>query len=51
MKTCVYVENLTEENVSSVADVTQIALVGLANGRVGARSMNAESPRSLVYVV
>ncbi|XP_057827459.2 kinesin-like protein KIN-12B isoform X1 [Cryptomeria japonica] len=46
VKTGVYVENLTEEYVSSVSDVTQIALRGLANRRVGSTSMNAESSRS-----
>lgn len=45
-KTGVYVENLTEEYVSSVADVKQLALRGLSNRRVGATSMNAESSRS-----
>eukprot|EP01018_Ginkgo_biloba_P021270 Gb_41072 [translate_table: standard] len=45
-KTGVYVENLTEEYVSSVDDVTRLALRGLANRRVGATSMNAESSRS-----
>lgn len=45
-KTGVYVENLTEEYVSSVADVKQLALRGLANRRVGSTSMNAESSRS-----
>lgn len=45
-KTGVYVENLTEEYVSSVADVKQLALRGLANRRVGTTSMNAESSRS-----
>ncbi|KAH9327601.1 hypothetical protein KI387_007779, partial [Taxus chinensis] len=46
VKTGVYVENLTEEYISSVADVTRLALRGLANRRVGATSMNAESSRS-----
>lgn len=45
-KSGVYVENITEEYVASMDDVTQLFLRGLANRRVGATSINAESSRS-----
>ncbi|XVE84631.1 hypothetical protein DITRI_Ditri17bG0028200 [Diplodiscus trichospermus] len=46
VKSGVYVENLTEEYVSSMKDVTQLLLKGLSNRRTGATSINAESSRS-----
>ncbi|KAI4345032.1 hypothetical protein L6164_012200 [Bauhinia variegata] len=42
----VYVENLTEEYVSSVRDVTRLLIKGLSNRRIGATSINSESSRS-----
>ncbi|XP_024385375.1 kinesin-like protein KIN-12A isoform X2 [Physcomitrium patens] len=45
-KTGVYVENLSEEFVSSVQEVTRVLVKGLANRRVSATSMNSESSRS-----
>ncbi|CAK9189601.1 unnamed protein product [Sphagnum troendelagicum] len=45
-KTGVYVESLTEEYVSTMADVTHLIMRGLANRRVGSTSMNNESSRS-----
>ncbi|XP_072969272.1 kinesin-like protein KIN-12B isoform X1 [Typha angustifolia] len=42
----IYVDNLTEENVCSIKDVTQLLIKGLANRRTGATSVNAESSRS-----
>ncbi|CAL5413959.1 unnamed protein product [Camellia sinensis] len=42
----VYVENLTEECVSTMKDVTQLLMKGLSNRRTGATSINAESSRS-----
>jgi kinesin family protein 15 len=42
----VYVENITEEYVASMDDVTHLFLRGLANRRVGATSINAESSHS-----
>lgn len=45
-KNGVYVENITEEYVASMDDVTQLFLRGLANRRVGATSINVESSRS-----
>uniref|UniRef100_A0A7I4BD30 Kinesin motor domain-containing protein n=1 Tax=Physcomitrium patens TaxID=3218 RepID=A0A7I4BD30_PHYPA len=45
-KSGVYVDNLSEEFVSSVQDVTRILIKGLANRRVGATTMNSESSRS-----
>lgn len=45
-KTGVYVDNLSEEFVSSVQDVTRLLIKGLANRRVGATTMNSESSRS-----
>ncbi|KAF3787603.1 Kinesin-like protein [Nymphaea thermarum] len=46
VKSGVYVENLTEEYVNSMEDLTQLLIKGLANRRVGATSINAESSRS-----
>ncbi|XWS35217.1 hypothetical protein CRYUN_Cryun21dG0107100 [Craigia yunnanensis] len=46
VKSGIYVENLTEEYVSSMKDVTQLLLKGLSNRRTGATSINAESSRS-----
>ncbi|XVF84523.1 hypothetical protein PTKIN_Ptkin17bG0043800 [Pterospermum kingtungense] len=46
VKSGVYVENLTEEYVSSMKDITQLLLKGLSNRRTGATSINAESSRS-----
>ncbi|XAR58182.1 Plus-end-directed kinesin ATPase [Bertholletia excelsa] len=46
VKSGVYVENLTEECVSTMKDVTQLLIKGLSNRRTGATSINAESSRS-----
>ncbi|VFQ92301.1 unnamed protein product [Cuscuta campestris] len=46
VKTGVYVENLTEECVSTTKDVKHLLLKGLSNRRTGATSINAESSRS-----
>ncbi|KAI3858881.1 hypothetical protein MKX03_006950 [Papaver bracteatum] len=43
-----YVENLTEESVTSYDDVTQILIKGLSNRKVGATSINSKSSRSHV---
>ncbi|KAA8523588.1 hypothetical protein F0562_010011 [Nyssa sinensis] len=41
-----YVENLTEEYVTSYEDVTQILIKGLSSRKVGATSINSKSSRS-----
>ncbi|TYK23655.1 kinesin-like protein KIN12B [Cucumis melo var. makuwa] len=46
VKSGVYVENLTEECVSTMADVTRLLMKGLSNRRTGATSVNSESSRS-----
>ncbi|KAG8369560.1 hypothetical protein BUALT_Bualt14G0026100 [Buddleja alternifolia] len=46
IKTGVYVENLREECVSSMRDVSQLLIKGLANRRTSATRVNAESSRS-----
>ncbi|CAI9777016.1 unnamed protein product [Fraxinus pennsylvanica] len=46
VKSGVYVENLTEECVSSMEDVSQLLIKGLSNRRTGSTSVNAESSRS-----
>eukprot|EP00250_Pteridium_aquilinum_P021326 c25089_g1_i1 orf=2-2848(-) len=46
IKTGVYVENLTEEFVSSVSDVFRLMLKGLGNRKIASTSMNLESSRS-----
>ncbi|KAK1319576.1 Kinesin-like protein KIN12B [Acorus calamus] len=46
VKSGVYVDNLTEEYVCTIKDVTELLLKGLANRRTGATSINAESSRS-----
>ncbi|KAI3716452.1 hypothetical protein L1987_67345 [Smallanthus sonchifolius] len=46
IKTGVYVENLTEEAVCNIKDVTQLLKKGLSNRRIGATSINMESSRS-----
>ncbi|KAJ8774343.1 hypothetical protein K2173_011592 [Erythroxylum novogranatense] len=46
VKSGVYVENLREEYVFTMKDVTQLLLKGLSNRRIGATSINAESSRS-----
>ncbi|CAH2079246.1 unnamed protein product [Thlaspi arvense] len=46
VKTGVYVENLTEEYVNNLTDVSQLLIKGLGNRRTGATSVNAESSRS-----
>ncbi|KAG6785287.1 hypothetical protein POTOM_011017 [Populus tomentosa] len=46
MQTGVYVENLREEYVFTMKDVTQLLIKGLSNRRTGATSINAESSRS-----
>ncbi|MCD7464902.1 Kinesin motor domain containing protein, expressed [Datura stramonium] len=46
VKTGVYVENLTEECVSTMKDVIKLLMKGLSNRRTGATSINAESSRS-----
>ncbi|KAM0052899.1 putative plus-end-directed kinesin ATPase [Helianthus debilis subsp. tardiflorus] len=45
-KTGVYVENLTEETICSMKDVTQLLKKGLSNRRTGSTSLNSESSRS-----
>ncbi|GMH14436.1 hypothetical protein Nepgr_016277 [Nepenthes gracilis] len=45
-KTGFYIENLTEEYVTSYDDVTQILIKGLSSRKVGATSMNSKSSRS-----
>ncbi|KAJ8754825.1 hypothetical protein K2173_015337 [Erythroxylum novogranatense] len=47
-KNGMYVENLSEEYVSSCEDVTQILIKGLSNRKVGATSINSKSSRSHV---
>nr|DAD24097.1 TPA_asm: hypothetical protein HUJ06_025560 [Nelumbo nucifera] len=46
VKSGVYVENLTEEYVSTMKDVSQLLIKGISNRRTGATSINAESSRS-----
>ncbi|KAH7521529.1 hypothetical protein FEM48_Zijuj07G0043200 [Ziziphus jujuba var. spinosa] len=46
VKSGVYVENLTEECVKSMTDVSKLLIKGLSNRRTGATSINAESSRS-----
>ncbi|KAE8022910.1 hypothetical protein FH972_008671 [Carpinus fangiana] len=46
VKSGVYVENLTEESVCTIKDVTQLLSKGLSHRRIGATSINAESSRS-----
>ncbi|KAK7319015.1 hypothetical protein RJT34_03724 [Clitoria ternatea] len=46
VKTGVYVENLTEEQVFTIKDVTQLLIRGLLNRRVGTTSANSDSSRS-----
>ncbi|KAI9195111.1 hypothetical protein LWI28_011816 [Acer negundo] len=46
VKSGVYVENLREEYVCTMKDVTQLLIKGLSNRRTGATSINAESSRS-----
>ncbi|TKY59924.1 Kinesin protein KIN12A [Spatholobus suberectus] len=46
VKSGVYVENLTEEQVCTKKDVTQLLIKGLLNRRIGATSVNSESSRS-----
>ncbi|KDO62189.1 hypothetical protein CISIN_1g001229mg [Citrus sinensis] len=41
-----YVENLTEEYVTSYEDITQILIKGLSSRKVGATSVNSKSSRS-----
>ncbi|WOL02560.1 hypothetical protein Cni_G11279 [Canna indica] len=43
-----HVENLTDEYFTTVDDVTQLLVKGLANRKVGATSMNCKSSRSHV---
>ncbi|KMT12895.1 hypothetical protein BVRB_4g089840 [Beta vulgaris subsp. vulgaris] len=43
-----YIENLTEEYVTSYDDVTQILIKGLSSRKVGATSINSKSSRSHV---
>ncbi|KAI9186654.1 hypothetical protein LWI28_019602 [Acer negundo] len=45
-KNGLYVENLTEEYVTSYEDVTQILIKGLSSRKVGATSINSKSSRS-----
>ncbi|CAA2996922.1 kinesin KIN12B [Olea europaea subsp. europaea] len=54
VKSGVYVENLTEECVSSMEDVSQLLIKGLSNRRTSSTTVNAESSRShsvFTYVV
>ncbi|CAI0397671.1 unnamed protein product [Linum tenue] len=46
VKSGLYVENLTEEHVFTLRDVTRLLIKGLSNRRTGATSVNAESSRS-----
>ncbi|KAL1219322.1 Kinesin-like protein KIN-12B [Cardamine amara subsp. amara] len=46
VKSGVYVENLTEEYVKNLKDLSKLLIKGLANRRTGATSVNAESSRS-----
>ncbi|CAN4090790.1 unnamed protein product [Withania somnifera] len=46
VRTGVYVENLTEECVSTMKDVIKLLMKGLSNRRTGTTSINAESSRS-----
>ncbi|XP_028243472.1 kinesin-like protein KIN-12A isoform X1 [Glycine soja] len=46
VKSGVYVENLTEEQVCTKKDVAQLLIKGLLNRRIGATSINSESSRS-----
>ncbi|KAL3641664.1 TRAFAC class myosin-kinesin ATPase superfamily [Castilleja foliolosa] len=46
VKTGVYVENLSEECVTSMKDVSQLLIKGLSNRRTSATFVNAESSRS-----
>ncbi|KAF7837065.1 kinesin-like protein KIN-12B [Senna tora] len=46
VKSGVYVENLTEEQVYTMKDVFRLLLKGLSNRRIGATSINSESSRS-----
>ncbi|KAH6770100.1 phragmoplast-associated kinesin-related protein [Perilla frutescens var. hirtella] len=46
VKTGVYVENLREECVSSMKDVSQLLMKGLSNRKTSATCVNAESSRS-----
>ncbi|KAL6999167.1 hypothetical protein U1Q18_000327 [Sarracenia purpurea var. burkii] len=41
-----YVENLTEEYVTSYEDITQILIKGLSSRKIGATSINSKSSRS-----
>ncbi|QCE01788.1 kinesin family member 15 [Vigna unguiculata] len=45
-KNALYIENLTEEYVTSYDDVTQILIKGLSSRKVGATSLNSKSSRS-----
>ncbi|XP_076937672.1 kinesin-like protein KIN-12A [Bidens hawaiensis] len=45
-KTGVYIENLTEETICSMKDVTQLLKKGLSNRKTGSTSLNSESSRS-----
>ncbi|KAI4307920.1 hypothetical protein L6164_031045 [Bauhinia variegata] len=45
-KSPLYVENLTEEYVTSYEDVIQILIKGLSSRKVGATSLNSKSSRS-----
>ncbi|KAK4278368.1 hypothetical protein QN277_016223 [Acacia crassicarpa] len=45
-KNALYVENLTEEYVTTYEDVTQILIKGLSSRKVGATSLNSKSSRS-----
>ncbi|MQM03309.1 hypothetical protein Taro_036088, partial [Colocasia esculenta] len=45
-----YIENLTEEYVTSVEDVAQILVKGLSSRRVGATSINSKSSRSHIIL-
>ncbi|KAK9138520.1 hypothetical protein Sjap_009114 [Stephania japonica] len=46
VKSGVYVENLTEEYVSTIKDLKHLLIKGLSNRRTGATSINSESSRS-----
>ncbi|KAM7266294.1 hypothetical protein ACFE04_004191 [Oxalis oulophora] len=46
VKSGLYVENLTEERVENMKDVTNLLIKGLSNRRTGATSINSDSSRS-----
>ncbi|KAL9316712.1 hypothetical protein ACSQ67_017713 [Phaseolus vulgaris] len=49
-KNALYIENLTEEYVTSYDDVMQILIKGLSSRKVGATSLNSKSSRSHIIL-